>query len=120
MPADSPTNETFVQTYHYDNRYLQEVLFGILSQIESDVLTDWLNAILSDPIKDRFHQHDNDVRHWLNEPFKIAVLGDINRGKSSLINALLGAELLPVDIAPETITINGPNFIAELDLEYLR
>lgn len=38
--------------------------------------------------------------------FHVAVLGEFKRGKSSLINSLLGMELLPADILPATATIN--------------
>ena len=36
----------------------------------------------------------------------VAVVGEFNRGKSSLINALLGMNVLPADITPTTATIN--------------
>ena len=38
--------------------------------------------------------------------FLVAVVGDFNAGKSSLINALLGDDLLPVGITPTTGTID--------------
>lgn len=39
-----------------------------------------------------------------NNYFKIVVLGDFNRGKSTFINALLGQEILPSDILATTAT----------------
>ena len=41
-----------------------------------------------------------------DEPFTLVVLGDFKRGKSTIINALLGKKLAPVNAAPETYTIN--------------
>ena len=41
-----------------------------------------------------------------DEPFTLVVLGDFKRGKSTIINALLGKSLAPVNAAPETYTIN--------------
>lgn len=41
-----------------------------------------------------------------DEPFTLVVLGDFKRGKSTIINALLGKSLAPVNVAPETYTIN--------------
>ena len=38
--------------------------------------------------------------------FIVAVAGEFNRGKSSLINALLGLPILPMDILPMTATVN--------------
>ena len=36
------------------------------------------------------------------EEFNLAILGEFNRGKSTLLNALIGAELLPTSIIPLT------------------
>jgi hypothetical protein len=38
--------------------------------------------------------------------FTIAVVGEFKRGKSTFINALLGKEILPSDVAPTSATIN--------------
>jgi hypothetical protein len=41
-----------------------------------------------------------------NGRFSLAVLGEFKRGKSTLINALLGEEVLPTDVLPTTATLN--------------
>jgi predicted GTPase len=38
------------------------------------------------------------------KPMSIAVIGEFKRGKSTLINALLGAEVLPANVLPTTAT----------------
>lgn len=40
------------------------------------------------------------------DKFVITVLGEFNRGKSTLINSLIGIPLLPIGITPTTATIN--------------
>lgn len=42
-----------------------------------------------------------------NDFFVVVVLGEFKRGKSTFINALLGNDLLPTDVLPETATINA-------------
>ncbi len=42
-----------------------------------------------------------------NDFFTIVVLGEFKRGKSTFVNALLGREILPTDVLPETATINA-------------
>ena len=42
-----------------------------------------------------------------NDFFTVVVLGEFKRGKSTFINALLGNDLLPTDILPETAAINA-------------
>ncbi len=40
------------------------------------------------------------------EHFAVAIVGEFKRGKSTLINALLGQEILPADVLPATATLN--------------
>ena len=51
--------------------------------------------------------------------FRVAVVGEFKRGKSSFINALLGREILPVDALPTTATLNRITYGA-LPRAYLR
>ena len=41
-----------------------------------------------------------------DERFNLVVLGEFNHGKSTFVNALLGAEVLPTGITPTTAAIN--------------
>ena len=41
-----------------------------------------------------------------NQSFSIAIVGEFKRGKSTLINALMGQEILPTDILPCSATLN--------------
>lgn len=45
--------------------------------------------------------------------YNVAVMGEFRRGKSSLINALLGLNVLPSDVTPTTATINRITFGTE-------
>ena len=42
----------------------------------------------------------------VSQVYRVAVIGEFKKGKSSLINALLGSEVLPTDILPMTASIN--------------
>jgi small GTP-binding protein len=84
--------------------------------------------------------HEDDVgalrqaEEDLEELFLLVVVGEFNSGKSSLINALLGADVLPEGVTPTTASINllryGPeagerpisNFVVErtYPAEFLR
>ncbi len=41
-----------------------------------------------------------------SKTYVLAVMGEFKRGKSSLINALLGSPILPADVEPTTATLN--------------
>lgn len=65
-------------------------LGGILGHEFTDGINDWMSLI--------------DKRS--SEPFTLVILGDFKRGKSTIINALLGKEIAPSNVSPETYTIN--------------
>ncbi|MGN0696868.1 MAG: dynamin family protein [Oscillospiraceae bacterium] len=47
------------------------------------------------------------------ERFEVAIVGEFKRGKSTLINALLGQEVLPADVLPATATLNRVTYSSE-------
>ena len=47
------------------------------------------------------------------EHFEVAIVGEFKRGKSTLINALLGQEVLPADVLPATATLNRVTYSEE-------
>ncbi|MGN0666055.1 MAG: dynamin family protein [Huintestinicola sp.] len=49
---------------------------------------------------------DDVITKNANEHFEVAIVGEFKRGKSTLINALLGQEVLPADVLPATATLN--------------
>ncbi|NET45448.1 dynamin family protein [Okeania sp. SIO2B3] len=49
---------------------------------------------------------ENAEKRLKDHQFSIAVVGEFNRGKSTLINALCGEEILPSDILPCSATLN--------------
>ena len=49
--------------------------------------------------------------------YRVAVIGEFKRGKSSLINALLGTEILPTDILPATAVVNKIVYDTEQKIE---
>src|SRR6476660_5374268 len=49
---------------------------------------------------------DEVLRRIEGDVFRIAVVGEFKRGKSTLINALMGREILPADVLPCSATVN--------------
>lgn len=45
--------------------------------------------------------------------YRVAVIGEFKRGKSSLVNAIIGAEVLPTDILPMTAAVTRITYGAE-------
>lgn len=64
-----------------------------------EALRRYPNDLLQQEVEDLIEQVQN-------RKYVVAVAGEFNRGKSSLINALLGMPILPMDILPMTATAN--------------
>ncbi len=48
-----------------------------------------------------------------SQQYRVAVIGEFKRGKSSLVNAIIGAEVLPTDILPMTAAVTRVTFGSE-------
>lgn len=66
-----------------------------------------VRAAVGDAALLRVRKEREAVLGRLRAPFTLLVLGDFKRGKSTLVNALVGAEIATVDVTPETVTINA-------------
>ncbi len=49
---------------------------------------------------------DSVLKRLAADTFTVAIIGEFKRGKSTLINALLGKSILPTDVLPTTATLN--------------
>lgn len=89
---------------NYDNAledisYVRNELLRLVSDPE-------LSAILGDEVVDRMSKWDNIISKKMDQPFSLMVIGDFKRGKSTIINSILGRSIAPVNVAPETFTVN--------------
>ena len=62
-----------------------------------------LCTILGDEFTEHLRDWDAAITKRRTEPFSLVVLGDFKRGKSTIINAILGKSIAPVNVAPETL-----------------
>lgn len=64
------------------------------------------NALLGDTFLNKIEYWGNIISKYKNDAFTVVVIGDFKRGKSTFINALLGESVVPVNVTPETVTMN--------------
>ena len=74
-----------LNTFRYDRRFREALGEALIKKVSA-----WEETILSQK----------------NNPFTLVVIGDFKRGKSTLINALLGEEVVTSDVTTETVTLN--------------
>lgn len=81
---------------------IDTVLANMHKLMEDKELADVLGQDFINELKD----WDATIAKRCDEPFTLVILGEFKRGKSTIINALLGKELAPSNVSPETYTIN--------------
>jgi len=79
----------------------EEICGEIRSAI--DILATAANCAEDDILQRSIQTFREDIE---SNKYTVVVLGEFKRGKSTLLNALLGQDVLPVDVTPTTATIN--------------
>ena len=66
-----------------------------------------LSSVCSSLGMDSYAQSMDDIRERMrSKVFSVGIMGEFRRGKSTVINALLGKEIVPSDIVPTSATLN--------------
>lgn len=89
-----------------DIEYVQSRLKGLMENKP-------LCTILGEEFSEHLRDWDTAITKRRTETFSLVVLGDFKRGKSTIINAILGKSIAPVNVAPETFTINSISYSDE-------
>ncbi len=89
---------------NYDNAAAD--ISYVRSELSRLVKDPELSAILGEEVVERMSKWDSIIGKKMDEPFSLMVIGDFKRGKSTIINAILGRSIAPVNVAPETFTVN--------------
>ncbi|NLZ46636.1 MAG: hypothetical protein GX896_08100 [Clostridiales bacterium] len=90
----------------YDDKNAHNDIEAVLENMTRLVENKELEQILGNEFVKELVDWDATITKRCNEPFTIVILGEFKRGKSTIINALLGKELAPTNVSPETYTIN--------------
>ena len=83
---------------------------NVQNQLKSLITNKPLGKILGEEFIQHLRDWDTAITKRRTEPFSLVVLGDFKRGKSTIINAILGKSIAPVNVAPETFTINSISY----------
>lgn len=94
------------ESYTYDGEEVLRLFENGLNKLNPIRYDSKYKALLGEIIINKLNRWDEVIRRQKDEPLTIVVCGEFKRGKSSLINALLGEDVVTTDITTETITIN--------------
>lgn len=101
-------NTEFGSSWSYDT--VEPDIDSVQNKLRSLMSNKPLCKILGDEFTLHLKDWDKAITKRRTEPFSLVVLGDFKRGKSTIINAILGKSIAPVNVAPETFTINSISY----------
>ena len=93
-------------TIEYEPKLHRKQFLHILDEFSDAMQAESVERMFGRDALRRWRRHEDTIRERLDGEFCLTVIGPFKRGKSMLVNALLGQELVTSDIAPETVTIN--------------
>jgi len=83
---------------------------NILNEVNALRLEKLFKKALGDDFSEKVKESCGSVKKRLYGSFNIVIIGDFKRGKSTLINAIIGEDIAPTAVTPETVTFNKISF----------
>lgn len=118
MITETPHNpQEAERVVWYDPEMQRQAFLNVLDNFSTWVFTENIRSVVGKRLLDQLRTQENIVRSRLDSDFTLIVIGDFKRGKSTLINSLLGLQVVHTNIAPETVTINLIRYGPELQVE---
>lgn len=90
----------------YDSNELVQLLERSLDDLGPYRFDSKFISLLGQGFTDKIKTWDNLIRKQKDLPLTVVVCGEFKRGKSSLINALLGEDVVTTNVTTETVTTN--------------
>lgn len=90
----------------YDTGELTRLIENELDKLKVFQFDSRLRTLLGEPLIEEMTKWERDIRKRREDPFTLVICGEFKRGKSSLINAILGEEVAPTNVTTETVTLN--------------
>lgn len=90
----------------YDTNELIQRIEASLDRLKPYQYDSKYRDLLGEYLVNRLSEWDRNIRQRKNDPFTLVICGDFKRGKSSIINALLEADVAPTNVTTETVTLN--------------
>ena len=94
------------RAFALDEEGVREDVEGALADVRRICANEVVARSLGERALQAFEASEQTIRRRMREGFQLVVVGEFKRGKSTLINALLGEELVPTAVTPETLTWN--------------
>ncbi|MBW4646533.1 MAG: dynamin family protein [Goleter apudmare HA4340-LM2] len=99
--------------FSYDFTYLRQEFLAIINDFAEELRLEKFQNALGKRLIKQIQTQTNQILTRLDADFVLVIIGDFKRGKSTLLNALLGESIVTTDVTPETVTINHIQYGSE-------
>jgi len=99
-------NMEFQERITYNSEELMQLMESRLDRLGVFRFDSRYRELLGEAFVQKLSDWDRNIRSRRNDPFTVVVCGEFKRGKSSLINALLGEDVVTTNVTTETVTLN--------------
>ncbi|MEH2205963.1 MAG: dynamin family protein [Nostoc sp.] len=97
----------------YDFSYLHQEFLEIINDFSEGLRLEKVQNTIGKRLLKQIQSQISQILTRLEADFVLVVIGDFKRGKSTLINALLGQSVVTTDVTTETVTINHIQYGSE-------
>ena len=94
------------EQFYYDIEEIKRNIDLELDELRRIRFNETYNELLGGNFIQKVKAWESAIRKQKELPFTLVICGSFKRGKSTLINALIGEEVVPTDVTTETITLN--------------
>lgn len=107
----------FNKTIEYDFKSLDREFRELILEFSLSMGTEAIRSAIGKNFTKQIVTEEKALSDRLQQDFSLVVVGNFKRGKSTLINALLGEEIATTNVTPETVTINEISYGDRLEIE---
>jgi ribosome biogenesis GTPase A len=107
----------FNKTIEYDFKSLDREFKELILEFSLGMEAEKIRSALGKNFIKQIIAEKKALSDRLQQDFSLVVVGNFKRGKSTLINALLGEEIVTTNVTPETVTINEISYGDRLEIQ---
>jgi ribosome biogenesis GTPase A len=107
----------YTQQIKYDFNRLNKEFRELLLEFSLGMQTEAIRSAIGKNLSKQIVTQEIHLIERLQRDFSLVVVGNFKRGKSTLVNALLGKEVVTTNVTPETVTINEISYGDRFEIE---
>lgn len=107
----------FDRKIKYDLEHLNKEFRELLLEFSLGMQTEAIRGAIGKELSKQILTQEDRLTERMQKDFSLVVIGNFKRGKSTLVNALLGKHVVTTNVTPETVTINEISYGDRFEIE---